>query len=515
MKLKMFDCVTDYTVDKVNCFVKPNANILNYLHNNFGSLFLIFQMLNDLYDISSCYTIDPELIYDIYRIKIKTYTQYKEVTTQIKASINKNNPILVGVDLFELFYSKENYKVVHWPHWFIVTGYDENKKIVYILDNSHIDITDPYKEFQITYDILEKTHNSFNKYFPDKKSLVVYSSDVINKNDLDVLMDILLLYLKKARLNEDDFYKISGLFNCASSICDNIYENIHDNIMINEIINNNKRREVLRNELTKFLSKIGYGSENIEQLSSVIRLCSDNWSNYIMRNFINLQKKTTLNDINANLIFLEKKFYNEIKKCYMFLLNLSSNSNYSVSRKDILECTKNNDDNIMSIRNKKLEFIFNNGKVYNWWIEDDSPKYILYSGKKKKSMITVKTKYDIMPEYKECNFQVGIYLINKAGKSYGEKSFFCGIDNNNMFILDCIDSMNNNCPRQLELKGELYIKFSNNILTAGVIEDNKYVKELECYCELGNEIEIGLSCKTWGNGCYLQVLLSDYFVEFE
>lgn len=506
MKLKIVDSMNDYSMDQVNCFQKPNANILNYYHNNYGSLFLIFEMLNDLYNWKNGNKFD--IFYDIFRIELSTSESDEDLISIIIDSIKNKNPVLVGIDLFELFYSDENYQIVHWPHWLLITGYDKNKEVIYILDNTHLDAPESYRDFQITYGILKKSHKSFKQFFSSRDSLMIYNADNVKKNEIEVLKDILFHYLQNARSYEKEFYRINDLFSVAKELFVN---NTFDNNIYNEIINNNKRREVFKTEIIKFLKKVDYNSNCVKKLAFSIDNCFKLWNKYIMRNLINFQKGEKLICIDKDIYEAEKIFLEELKKCYIFL----SNNTHQLERLFLKNSTYDDlNSNIVSTKNKTVEFKFDDGKIHNWWFEDNSPKFILYAGDTKSKLITVKTRYTIEPNYKESNFQVGIYIINKSKEKAINQIFFAGIDNKDLFVLDSIGVINNNCLEHFKFRGGLYIQIVNDILTAGMIVDNKFQKRLEYYCELGEKIEIGLCCKTWGNGKYLNVLLSDYSLLF-
>ena len=58
-----------------------------------------------------------------------------QIVQYIENKIDKEMPVCVGVDLFDLSYRKDRYHKIHTPHSLLVYGYDKGKQRFNILDN--------------------------------------------------------------------------------------------------------------------------------------------------------------------------------------------------------------------------------------------------------------------------------------------------------------------------------------------------------------------------------------------
>ena len=510
MELDIFDSLkSSYTLDVVNCYKKSTAIIMNYIKEKYGNLYLVLDAFNDLYTVSNYFDSIPFVVNRIFNLKIIHSKERINIFAEITHNLEAGFPVLLGIDLYEIFYSAENYKKTHWPHWIIIIGYDLTNETISILDDTHLELSGgqkEYKKFYLPFDLVTKAHSSFVKNFPESKDLIIYKFSDNKKSEKDILMGILSLYLDSVLCNCDDtFYKIYTVLKDKKQ---------HEsNLFYREMYNNNKRRIVLEKELTFYLRQYKYEESDLQNWRSALQTCYNKWNTYIMRSLINLQKGNGTHNIGQDIKKAENDFVEETRKLLEYLSTYES-ADLQNQRLPKHKHTINDKDGIVSVKKEKIIFNFNTGKLYNWWLTDCSPKQILFKGNRQGHSIVVSASYKIISDYKENCFQLGIYISDIGIDRNRKETFFSGIDQNGMFVLDHIGKTNTNCFYTKELEGTLYIYVSEDIISAGVMNNTLPVKLLERLYMFSDDIEIGLACKTWGNGKKLEVHFWNCSVRF-
>lgn len=124
----------EYSLDRVSCFERTIANQLNYRNGYYGDLFIALSKMYQFYFLQNNQNIRKEvfrLSKDILNVKIINIKR-KNIRKYMSESSNSKCLPIVGVDLIDLFYSNY-YKEKDWPHWFLITGYDEYRKIFFFM----------------------------------------------------------------------------------------------------------------------------------------------------------------------------------------------------------------------------------------------------------------------------------------------------------------------------------------------------------------------------------------------
>jgi hypothetical protein len=111
------------------------------------------------------------------RIKVNNSTN---LILLIKKQIENNNPIIINVPNSVLFYSVmyKDTNIKRINHSFIINGYDDDKKIFYIRENtinsevlSILTSSQPFSSYCLTYDMLEEIYNQTFFVLNNKKEI--------------------------------------------------------------------------------------------------------------------------------------------------------------------------------------------------------------------------------------------------------------------------------------------------------------------------------------------------------
>ena len=106
----------EYEVDEVNCLEKPVALLLHSFNPVYRNLYLFFVKMNRCYNLQKYKDLHYENMTTMQRatlvlkqemgIDIEKQNNCKDIHIFINEQIKKNNPIIIPVNLKELYYSK-------------------------------------------------------------------------------------------------------------------------------------------------------------------------------------------------------------------------------------------------------------------------------------------------------------------------------------------------------------------------------------------------------------------------
>ena len=184
---------TEYSFDKVSCLERPIVNQLNYINNKYGDFFIIISKLYQFYFTKKEKNTREEII------KISELilgVRYQSISSlKINKAIDQHYPVVLGVNLKFLFYSKY-YCFNDWPHWFLITGYDTERKIYNILDDvQYIQNESLYGEFVLTKSILKQLNKKYKEKY-EKRWNCFYFELKERKSVYNILINILGVYLE-------------------------------------------------------------------------------------------------------------------------------------------------------------------------------------------------------------------------------------------------------------------------------------------------------------------------------
>ena len=171
----------EYTWQELNCFYRPFAYGMSLTcQEQKGENILL--LLASFY-MTHCDVSNSKRLYNRYHpflmymehevsgitgmyIDIYCYRRHGAMHRLICESIDRGNPVVVPVDLYELPYTR-NYLRQHHRHYLLISGYDRLRKIYYIYDNMHISggNTTAYSEFVMEFRVLENCADAFHKTY--------------------------------------------------------------------------------------------------------------------------------------------------------------------------------------------------------------------------------------------------------------------------------------------------------------------------------------------------------------
>lgn len=211
-----------YSVEVNNCIDYNIAGAVSFFEKDFFQLYCGFWGLFS--NFHSCdYEKIRNKILNIFELELSTMTvsDSSALISLIKQKINDRNPVLVNVPNSVLFYSimYKNPNVTKLNHSFIINGYDDEREVFFIRENSIntellsiLTPSQPFSEYFLTYDMMEKIYYDTKEILSDKKSLNFFFQ---------------FIYQKKLK-NINEVYKtfVNYCIECFSNINDLLYKEI-------------------------------------------------------------------------------------------------------------------------------------------------------------------------------------------------------------------------------------------------------------------------------------------------
>lgn len=497
-----------YSFDKVSCFEQPIGNLLNYKNGYYGHAFIMISKIFQFYFLKPNHNFRIELIKlvaEILNVDIVEFKSLFQRFSKIKFELKKQNPLIVGINCRKLFYS-DHFKIEDWPHWMLITGYNSITETIQIIDDLHLlycNRENEYSHFNLTYNILKAINKSYIGKYGKEWSCFTFSIND-EKPLIEVLIRVICYYLQ-FDFKDCSFTQIRLLK--EYSCCHN--EEIKKELR-KKIINTNKYRSVFISLIKKYMNEISYNEENILMLDSVNNQLEKFWTNYILVNLSNIENNIC-NYADLPNIILETEI--NIRDIILDFKNYLEKLTNSDKEKRFRELKTNpiieNDlDRIIKINDNYINFNFERNKIYNWWYDDDAPKVVLISNINANENIRACVNIEIHGDYKEQNFQAGIFLRTKT------ETLFASLDVNDLFVLDKVGFINNSCKFEFVNKVEIKLFIKHKTITAQ-IASKKNESKIEWCLNSNSNFDIGLSCKTWGNGKKLEVDFMNFYIEKE
>lgn len=497
-----------YSLDKVNCFERAIVNQLKYKNKHYGDLFI---MLIKLYQF---YFWQPNE--DQRRVLVELSERVLDVEYQnvfpvnlysIKDCLDKGYLPIIGGDLYYLFYS-DHYKIDSWPHWFVITGCDIDRGLYYLSDDlqyTHIDRE--YKDICLTNKIINTINKKYLSLYDKKWSCFFLRISKVNTIN-ELLRNILLLYFKFDTNNKDSYPQtklISNLFEVRNNNLDlTVFEKLK-----RKVINMNKYRTVFINEIEKYMGLFECEEGIISELKNHNLKLEKTWEQYVTLNILNcLKGYNTPLVLNDEIVELESNVRKILIKLYDFLLCKNNNVSNTICEKfNEMSIVENDCDGVVRLSDNQIIFDFDKGREYNWWFEDNAPKVVLAREVSCDCDFKVTTKIYIDEAFTQKNFQAGIFL------RFADNALFCALDSHGLFVLDEIGKINKSSRFIFSNEVQITLEKHENILL-GRINDNKATEVyIEWYAEFNECIDIGFSCKTWGESGSLNLKFFEYNTE--
>lgn len=497
--IQEFEDENKYLIEQVDCVERPLFVAIKSYNEYYAHLYLMFLKLSQSYYLGntykshnysfarSRYILEKELDFKF------GYINSKNLIEGIEKEINKNNPVLVLVNLKDIYYSNF-FKKKDWIHLFLIRGYDKDKKLFYIMDNIHRtgDNDKILYDFVIQYDTLTAAYNSYCNninndfiYYIDS-----HNSNVNSKNTiLPLLLKGINYYLHtdiKYYLNDENVQKV---------------QNYGTTDLSKSIIKMDYYREVFFNELSILLTAfLSPDNNNYNLFNSKEKELVSCWKRKTSLRLFSIRKKKNI--LYDDVIEIEKEVRQLLEKITEDLLHKKE------KQLGEFQCIKqrlvNNTDKIISfIDSRTIMFNFNTNKIYNNWFTDESPK-VIYELDLNITNLIFETRIDFVSCGKNSDIIAGIYLKTIKNERYlwGSKSGQKMVFENTGIEAELLNIYNKCSKINLSINfsnDNLYLEYSDSQNGTNIIERKDIsLKELK---------EIGIVCKTWN-------LTNKYLIKF-
>lgn len=159
-----------------DCFYNALFPIVKHYHKSIdvflGNDAIIYTNDGSVQNIDIDYKETTNIIdlINMYGIKTRQIVYSPDILQRMKEALVLQHPVIIRVDCYYLKERKDTYLTRHWPHTLLVLGYDDEKKIVNVFDQSDINALD-FTDKQITYDEVYDAYEGLNANFiVDEKS---------------------------------------------------------------------------------------------------------------------------------------------------------------------------------------------------------------------------------------------------------------------------------------------------------------------------------------------------------
>lgn len=497
------DKVGLYKLDSVNCFERPVAMIYNYLRPGSDNLYLmyrkLFQSFHICNDLNELRDYEKEIGVKCCHVSVK-----EDIVNQLIKLISDGHPVIVPGNLRELYYSS-HYKLDNWGHPFLIKGYDEERKIFYIMDciqNSQGTEIPCLNDFAMTFEQLQTIFHAYQGICEGHIYYFEVSREdrTLNERLIDFLKVFYDLLCENKYIEYDVIQKLESLSGTDVNTMDSAMLKVGD-----DMINTPKYRVVILEQLILCMKSLSYDTCNLAELMERL---SNAWEiDNLM--FMKCLRKADFSKViyrrSKNTEALEQELMQEIKKCIVFVKNTKLESEMD----DCKIIYENNEDGIVKYEGGQYIFRFTTGKIYNTWLFDNCPKVLLYNGEPSQEM-NIQVKCSIIKDFKRSGHQEGIFIRTDTDELY-----MFGLDFQKKYLLDCVKKSNidfflNNEDIQ---QCQLFLRYGVETLSIGTIDVDGEWNELGHY-EMNIKIkQAGIFCKTWDDCKSLEIVFSDVFCE--
>lgn len=492
--LSLYDILFDYNNDVINCFEHPIAAILNYFDRTYTNYYITLAKFRGVYTSGNVKELVLQEMSELFNISVMNTSKlsYK----QIIENINANNPMLIGVNLKQIFYT-EHYMNKNWGHWFLIKGYNRIGNLVTLYDNSQFEFNGhEFGTFNIPYDMLKKANDDYKKEFGKEYNVMLFKKGETIE-PISVLKYILAEYIKldlSLRSNYKQLELLSTLKNLLSEKEGSVDKEFYGNELKKKLINVNKYRNLFHKQMETFMEQSGYDESKVKEFQKLCIELNNQWGIFVMKHIVSSVAGRS-GEAEMDLVMIEQeKTVQRILKDYKTFIDgkkdMKTESNNHISYQ-----LENNLDNIIEGTNNKINLNFDGKKIYNWWDLDEAPKIILNSDMKNQDFI-IQTIINIDKKYCAPNYEAGIFIRNQAT---GQSLMF-GIENQENIVMDEVEITGHKLAIEKSDFYQVFLKNTKGVLEAGLCMDGEHKTYFQY--DYGNieGVEIGLVCKTWGKG---------------
>ncbi|MCX8130515.1 MAG: hypothetical protein N3I35_10485 [Clostridia bacterium] len=399
-EFKIIDSIIEnddnYSWAELNCFNKPLAIIINSFGPEYFYIFLLFLSYNSsfLKDISFDKFLQTEvtslslgtsnMMESIFRVQSSKvcFENEEGMHNRIIEEINNNSRLLFPINSIGLFY-QSNYLEAHNRHYIIIKGYNKDKRIYYIMDNSHINdgTSSNYKNFAIRFEDLYKISKLYSEYFEPEQNMCYFWAFKSIENTKKISYCWALKYIYS------DFANIVQAKSSIKYIENEIIELIDKENTVNCLSKENLNRisstlnfkAVFYDILFKFLKRLELSKNQVEELHELKDSITKSWYDIRVHLFMCINRNSPITEtlrLKAKQnILMEKKFIDE----YIKLISTVDNVDIfykSRAKEQYMEINYLNA--LIKQDGNSIEMILPEGKAYNTWLlEDNAPQMLI------------------------------------------------------------------------------------------------------------------------------------------
>lgn len=484
-----------YSVEEVNCLEKPLGVMLNSFNPLYRNFYLLFEKMMQSYNFEyykdigfdrmitmqrSCHILEREMGIKLYRVE-----DPEDFLGFINGKLAENNPVIVPVNLRELYYSGF-YQKADWIHSFLIYGHNEENKLYYIFDSTQRHDEGGYTlyKFVVQEDTLCCMHKSFSEN--------IYKEGIYYLCSEEIPLDV-------------DVYQY--LYQCVYQFCNSRNKNPYIELDItNQLL---KDKKVNQDNIKALMQLVHYKKVFFRELEGVLSLAEI--TPQLLNKYADVSQKLLeiWSKISGKVMYyLYKKKSEKVREeiqqaiiqeevmlsCMNEILNqLKERKTSKVFEKEKIYFINNLDHIISKVSNKEYVFEFNTGKVYNNWFQDNAPRIILDGNIIYKKFV-LKAEF-ILEEYIEgSNFLAGLYIKDSTGSSYifglnsGISMLFEHTGVNNA-VLEMEECSNNTIIEIKVVEQQLFLSY--------IIDEKKTISATPLQIK-GTVVCAGICCKTWG-----------------
>ncbi|AIQ63687.1 hypothetical protein PSTEL_11945 [Paenibacillus stellifer] len=494
----------DYPLTHLTCFEKPFGIAVEGLASGHSSLFYMYLKLlttheclitdYDLYDL--CSEILPKLGF-----RLNLFRECDPILL-IEEQIAAGRPVLVPGNLRELYYSS-HFDATDWPHMFLITGYDKEHELFSVIDGTQKRSNEHnYEEFVIPYPIIDKMYRSYLRNYASETGIVSLER---TEQAIDIprfIEESLDLYV--AQRSDAPPVEIAFFEALTSSPSPSI--DLSTNLLLKHI----NYKEVYYSELFALLTRYSrVDPDDLNRMKDKVNSLAEKWRKAITRYAVHFKRGKTGSWREITV----PAFQEEADMCRMMQElreRLSHHAACWIEERGSLWIYENNRDKLIAGHGTRLLFHFANSKLYNSWINDESPKALLNQDLKGRNwLFSCEVCADATEP--ETEYHGGIVLRSTTGEL-----FFWGIYRGESLVLQKIGD--DHIPSTVLLSAKRFIL---ELEHAGGLYMFRYgysrdeVKEVYRTTALKPVDQLGVGCKTWGTYKPLTLTFSDVGVRLQ
>ena len=270
-----------------------------------------------------------------------------------------------------------------------------------------------------------------------------------------------------------------------------------------KIVNTNKYRTIIFQTLIQFMRDFRFSDNMTRELTEANQSAEKIWDNYTTRMMLSVVLSKNIDiELPDEIIDIENRIKTIVKKFYTYL---ESYNVLEFARENTAIC-ENNQDKIIEYNDDVVRFVFYSKRTYDWWFVNNSPKFII---KKHIRLENFRLSCDIkISDYQINDFQAGLFIRDDT------QSIFCAYDLKGFLVLDEIGEISKSTEVQkVDSLKIIVTKYNGNILAEIYDFSGELLGRIERPDELKSSLDIGLSCKTWGNGGTVKATFQNYKIE--